>query len=366
MAFPIAHTVCATLTPLGNGQDDSVQINNAIGNCPNGQVVYLNAGTFTVNNYVLINKSITVRGAGAGVTILKKTNGARPRTSTIVSGTNGILTPVDPGTYTYDAQPIMIIGPSRWPSYDNNSVNLSADGQQGSYTITVASGSSPALAAGMYVLLDELSGASWQPVPTGFGCSDNLVPNPCPPSVWAGDRVVWNMHYPQQKFQDDNGNSNAQGPYDTTPGVPPAAMSWFSRQDRPTNEIKQIASVSGNTVTFTSPLSIAYRVAHAAQLTTFTGANRPVVNAGMENLSAYGGADGALRFMAAAYSWAKNVEVTQWIGEGVAINYSFRIEFRDSYIHTASWPEPGGAGYAISLANGTSEVLIENNISIDV
>src|SRR5262249_8667636 len=54
-----------------------------------------------------------------------------------------------------------------------------------------------------------------------------------------------------------------------------------------------------------------------------------------------------------------------WLGEGVAVNGSFRIEIRDSYIHTGSWPEPGGAGYAISFAAGTAEILVENNIFID-
>jgi hypothetical protein len=90
-----------------------------------------------------------------------------------------------------------------------------------------------------------------------------------------------------------------------------------------------------------------------------------VTNAGVENLSMYGGADGELRFEAAAYSWAKSVEITQWIGEGVAIDNSFRIEVRDSDIHTGSWPSPGGGGYIVSLADGSSEVLIENNILID-
>ncbi len=47
-------------------------------------------------------------------------------------------------------------------------------------------------------------------------------------------------------------------------------------------------------------------------------------------------------------------------------NASFRIEVRDSYIHEGSWPQSGGGGYAVSLANGSSEVLFENNISIDV
>jgi len=367
---PARTTVCATLSPSGG--DDSTAIQAALDNCPANQVVMLNAGTFTVNtSYVLVHSSITLRGAGAGVTILKKTNGAKPRTSKVVSGTNGILTPVDPGTYTYDAQPVVIVGPSRYPGPDNStSQNLTANGQQGATSITVANASG--FAAGQFVLLDERSGASWQAVPAGFGCTDNLTPTPCPPQVWQGDEVAWNMHWPEQQYQDDNGNSNASGPYDTTPGVPPAAMSWFSRTDRATSEIKQVASVSGNTITFTSPLSIGYRMSHSAQLTRYTatgaasGANSiPVTNAGVENLSMYGGADGELRFESAAYSWAKNVEVTQWIGEGVAIDNSFRIEVRDSYLHTGSWPQPGGAGYIVSLANSSSEVLIENNILID-
>jgi hypothetical protein len=342
--IPNRTTVCATLSPSGG--DDSAAIQAALNSCPTSQVVMLNAGTFTVNNYLLIHSSITLRGSGAGQTILRKTNGARPRTSKVVSGTNGILTPVDPGSYTYDAQPVVIIGPSRWPSPDGStSRNLTVDGQQGASSVTITNASG--FAAGQFVLVDELSGASWQPTPTGF---------PQSAKVWAGDKVAWNIHSPPQPGDD-----------------PTAAMSWFSRTDRPTNEIKEIASVSGNTIKFTSPLTIGYRVSHQAQLTryTLTGSQSTansihVISAGIENLSAMGGADGCVRFEDTAYSWAKNIEVTQWIGEGIAIDGSFRVEIRDSYIHTGSWPEPGGAGYAISIAAASSEVLIENNISIDV
>jgi hypothetical protein len=320
----------------------------------------LNPGTFIVNNYLLIHTPITLRGSGTGATILNKANGAHARLSTVVSGTNGIHTPQSPFSYTYDAKPIVIVGPSRRSGpYNATSRSLIADGQQGAYSVTIANPSG--YAAGQFVLLDETSGASWQPVPPGFGCTNNVPSTPCPPVVWQGDRVAWNMHYPKQQWQDDSGNSDPSGPYDTSPGVLPVAMSWFSRKDRPTNEIKEIASVSGNTITFTSPLSIGYRTSHSAQLTRYIN----VTNAGVENLSMYGGADGELRFEAAAYSWAKSVEVTQWIGEGVAIDNSFRIEVRDSYIHTGSWPSPGGAGYIVSLAGGSSEVLIENNILID-
>ena len=54
------------------------------------------------------------------------------------------------------------------------------------------------------------------------------------------------------------------------------------------------------------------------------------------------------------------------MGEGVAIDGSFRVEVRDSYIHQGAWPVPGGGGYALSVAKGSSEALIENNISADV
>src|SRR6185437_15011533 len=88
----------------------------------------------------------------------------------------------------------------------------------------------------------------------------------------------------------------------------------------------------------------------------------PVQKAGVEDLTVQGGGDGALRFENTMYSWAKNVECTEWYGECVAFENSFRDELVDSYIHDAAFAEPGGGGYAISLANGSSEILIENNI----
>ncbi|HEX3494969.1 MAG TPA: pectate lyase, partial [Methylocella sp.] len=353
--IPRRTTVCAILSP--SGSDDSAAIQAKLDSCPSNQVVLLKPGIFIVNNHLLIHSGITLRGFGAGVTFLYKANGARARTSQ--------FQPVDPSTYSYDPQPIVVVGPSRWPSPDNStSQSLVADGQQGAYSVTIASASG--YATGQFVLLDETSGASWQPVPLGFGCTSSVQPFPCPPVVWRGDRVAWAMHYPTQLYEDDSSYSNSSGPYDTAPGVPPYAMSWFSRTDRPTNEIKEIASVSGNTITFTSPLTIGYRMSHAAQLTRYSPPySVHVTNAGVENLSMYGGADGELRFESAAYSWAKAVEVTQWIGEGVAIDNSFRIEVRDSYLHTGSWPEPGGAWYIVSLAHGSAEVLIENNVLID-
>ena len=346
---------------FGHGaQDASAGIQAALDACPAGQVVLLSAGTFTVNNYVLIHSAITLRGAGPGVTVLQKTNGARPR----VAPTQ----PVDPGTYNPDAQPVVILGASRWPGPDGTqSQNLAADGAKAAFSITVPHGG--AFTAGKFALLDELSGATWQPTPAGF---------PANAKVWAGDRVAWNMHLPQQLYQDDCDGSDATGPYDLDGAGqtvrPPAAMSWFCRPDRPTCEIKEIASVNGNVVTFTTPLHISYRTNHLAQLTPYSDysgalpdrASAQVTYAGLEAMTVLGGADGQVRFEDAAYSWAENIENTQWLGEGFAVDGCFRIEIRGSNIHDGSWPEPGGAGYAISLADGSSEILIEDNSSVNV
>jgi hypothetical protein len=324
--IPQRTAICATVnaSTYGNGSAEaSSGLQAAIDACPAGQVVKLSAGTFRVNNHLLIAKGITLRGAGPNATVLRKTNGATP------------------GSYQpQDAQPVVIVGPNRWPGPDNaTSRNLTADGAAGAYSVALASAAG--FAAGQFVLLDEddYATATWTPLPNRNG-------QPTSVRIFATDRVVWQRHLPPAPEDD---------PF-------PAANGWFSRPGRPLSEIKEVASVSGNTVTFTTPIHIAYRVSKAAQLTRFTGGNAHVKLAGIEDLAVVGGSDGAIRFEAAAWSWAKNIGNSVWLGESVAINNSFRVELRDSYLHDAAWPYPGGGGYVISLAKASADVLIENNI----
>ena len=98
--IPVRSTVCATQTPRGGGLDDTAQIQAAINACPAGQVVQLAAGTFIINsgNFLLINKGITLRGAGPGKTTLAKTNGAKPFEEAVSARPS----------------PLIIVGPSRW------------------------------------------------------------------------------------------------------------------------------------------------------------------------------------------------------------------------------------------------------------
>ena len=316
--IPARSTVCRTVNSPGGDATSAIQA--AVDACPAGQVVQLSAGTFTINggNYILLNKGITLRGAGPGQTTLQKTDGAKPGQE--ATGAN--------------PSPLIIVGPARWDSNNERSTNLTADAAKGANSITVASASG--FSPGQIVLLDELSGASWQPDPGGRG------------QIWASSdfRVVYQRHNPSQGTDD---------PF-------PDAAGWFSRQDRPTNEIKQIASISGNTIVFNTPIHISYRTSNTAQLTAFSYAHTQ--NAGVENLSVIGGDQGNIRFEWAANCWAKNVENSVWHDEGFALTRSFRVEIRESYVHDAAWAQPGGAGYAISLSDATSESLIENSIIV--
>ena len=62
------------------------------------------------------------------------------------------------------------------------------------------------------------------------------------------------------------------------PGGP--ARGWFTRYDRPVGQMLEIAAISGNTVSFTTPLHIAFDTAHRAQLTRYTDPLRREVRGG--------------------------------------------------------------------------------------
>ena len=144
--IPNRTTVCKTLSPLGDGKDDTANIQSAIEACPLGQVVLLSAGTFTVGegNFVLLNRGVTLRGAGPGATKLQRTNGAK-------------LNSYVPGS---SPSPIIVVGPGRWFNGFKTTTTLTADGAADSKSVQVASAAG--FSVGQIVLLDEASGAGWQ------------------------------------------------------------------------------------------------------------------------------------------------------------------------------------------------------------
>lgn len=325
--IPDRTMVCATIAPLGDDRDDTSNIQAAINQCPLGQVVSLGAGNFTITegNFVLLNRGVTLRGAGPGVTTLSRTNGAK-------------LGSYQPGS---KPSPMIIVGPTRWNN-QTTSTSLTADAAAGTTSIHVTS--TAGFSVGQIVFLDEVSEAGWQQSAQGSG------------QVWASPdyRVAWQKHNPSRVGDDFSSTG-----YPSQPG---SAGCWFSNCDRPTSEIKQIAAISGDTITFDSPVMISYRVSHQALLYYWHTAHTR--NAGVENMTLEGGDEGNLRFEWAAYCWARKVETTRWLGEGFAIDGSFRVQLEEFYAHAPVWPIPGGGGYNISLSHGSSEVLIENGISV--
>ena len=307
--IPTRTTVCSTLNPRGGTSDDTAQIQAAINACPAGQVVQLAAGTFLVNsgNYLLINKGITLRGAGPGETTLAKTNGAKPFQEAVGA----------------KPSPLIVVGPHLFssspdPSDIAASTGLTADAVKGEYAVTVANATG--FAPGQIVLLDEASAAGWQPDPQGRG------------KIWASPdwRVVWQKHDPAIQYVDDFAP-------DAFPTTPNTAGSWFSRYGPP--------HCRGQADRLRRRLDhhLHHAYSHflsrqpAAQLSRY---RRPhVMNAGVEDLKLVGGDAGNLRFQWAALSWARNVDNTAWHGEGFAIDRSFRIELREFYVHDAAWAQ---------------------------
>jgi hypothetical protein len=211
-------------------------------------------------------------------------------------------------------QPIVLVG-AWWPKPDR-SVNLTANAVKGAMSVTVSNATG--LAAGEVVLIDALT--------------DTAV-------------TRWSTKSP--------------------PGD--ASRGWFSRMNRPVGQIMEIQSVSGNTVTFTTPFHIEFKTSFTAQLSRFAeyvgGPIRPAVRfAGLEDLKVYGGRDDNISFSLAAYSWVKNVESEYSLGDSIGIDHSFRCVVRDSYFHHSPEHYPGGGAYGLSFASSSADNLIENNI----
>ena len=227
----------------------------------------------------------------------------------------------------------------------------SADGVKGANSVTVSNASG--FAAGQFVLLDELSGASGSRLPRVSPDNAQGV---------AGRHVAWNMHCRaavsgrQRQFERVRAVRSTPGRLrrrcrGSHGPIDPRMRSKKSRRSPATPDVRHAA-----------PHQLSD--SHGAQLTATAAPTRQVKHAGVENFTSFGGADGQIRFENAAYSWAMNIENTQWIGEGFAVNGSFRIEIRDSYMHTGRGQSRAARATRSALPR-RRRVLVENNIIVD-
>lgn len=435
--IPARPTQCgATVlaSEFGSGSSDATSgLQSRINSCTVGQHLLLGPGTFRLDSYIKVDKGITLRGSGAGQTILTKSF-------------NGATRDFANGYIATDYNPVIVVGNSPFPEFQTSTaLNLTTDAVQGQSSVTLAS--TTGLSPGMYVEVSEdiYSPCAWADKPD-VSAVDNLW------QVWACDRTVWARHrkkpgtltvstltasnnrietsaphpfvvgdmvyltghtgtlvpaatdalygigtyyiktvptsttftlevyvgtptnafvdvditvdgaggtvYAGKRFQDDF----FPGPAGMTANDAP--LGYYTRgYGRVSGEVKKIATIVGLVVTFTSPFTETYRVANSAQVAISD--NAFVEAAGVENLSCYKGSNGCIRFHNAANSWAKDVEVFDWLGHGIHIGASFRVEVQGAYVREGAWPKPGGGGYAFALQDGTSECLIWNSIARD-
>jgi hypothetical protein len=229
------------------------------------------------------------------------------------------LVAANPASMQY---PIVIIG-TRWYKW-MQPVAFSVDATKEGNTVTIAG--DPGLAVGELVHVDE----TYDPSLIYFN-----------PATQNGDYQGW--------------GEGRKGP---------------QADSRPIGQAMEIASIQGNTITFTSTFHATYRTSHAAHLVRISNGAVvvPAVKwSGIEDLAvSYGnGGDGGgnIRFFATAYCWARHIESSHSTGASFAFDGAFRSEVRDSYLHSTADPNPGGAGYGIVFDTYTADSLAENDIS---
>jgi hypothetical protein len=136
------------------------------------------------------------------------------------------------------------------------------------------------------------------------------------------------------------------------------------------SERVEIASISGNTVTLTTPLHWTFTKAQGAQLSRVSAAATKW--AGIESLALQGGRPGSyagqnaggIDVSNAAYCWVKDVQVDGTTsGMPIRLAGTYRCVVRDSHFHNSYSYGFGQDNYGIVLACGSADNLVENNIA---
>lgn len=305
-------TICATLNPGAT----AAQINSAVAGCPAGQVVMLNAGTYSLNASIIITKSnVTLRGAGPNQTFL-----VFAATNTNCNGLGGTSICIWNGDSEYSGGP-------------GNVANWTAGYAKGTFTITLSSTSN--LKVGSLLVLDQLDPAA----DTGniWVCQSSGTSPSC--SQQGANGVARAGRGQSQQV-------TVTGCGTTTPG----------------------ASCTGTTVTI-SPGLYAPNWSAAQTPQGWYSSTLPVSGVGIENLSvdysALGDQQAGIMFSNASQCWVRNLRSINAVAANAATRkhvlmwQSSHITVRDSYFYGSS---PTSEGYGADAGSVSSDILVENNI----
>jgi len=129
-----------------------------------------------------------------------------------------------------------------------------------------------------------------------------------------------------------------------------------------------VTAISGNTLTISDPLYIAYTSSPLA-----FPFNVGATSAGLENLQIYassavvtnssgGGYVSNIMMIGTTYCWVKNVESNFSEGDHVQVAYGMHNTIRDSFFHDGFSHGPGTTDDSVRLGFKASANLVENNI----
>ena len=334
---PRATIVHATIdgAKYGDGKADAAAaINAAIQSAGDAaratgalQVVFLPDGTYRIGSSVVLDRSrVVLRGAGPERTRIR-------------------LDSPDP-----DA-PAIRFG-RFWPVYQERAWDVIASVPKGGRELVVAAADAADIRPGDVLQIDQ-EDADY---------------------VWFLD----GRYRKRQPESDMNGPGTKAAPFRSvdTPGGP-----W-----RSVGQQVEVAAVrvyeQTATIELVAPVHVAFEAAQKPQIfhTATARAGHPGVRgSGIEDLYVTGGNRDNVTTANLAYAWIANIESDGdprtvlagsfqtpggMHGQHVNLLHAYRCVVRDSYFHHARSINPGGGAYGISVANASSDNLVENNVAV--
>jgi len=291
--LPSRTQICATLNPGDN-------IQTAINNCPEGQVVKLNPGQFIVVNTIKIDRGVVLRGSGS--------NGA-PLGTTIVQTRRRTVIGIGKGG---DAICYARSMGSGVPLVQDG-VKESSIVSVGRYDINTATN----FTKGDLALIDLIDDASIQEGDCSYFKRVDKRSASQRVEIHSADPATGNLTLSSPLHW----NFKAGGRYQA-----------------------QIARVRTRTTRWAGIESL-----------KIMGGSNPSYNGAMA---------GGIDISNAAYCWVKDVQTGGTIGGmHIALTGTYRCVVRDSYVHHSANYGFGVDSYGIVLRCGAAENLIENNIS---
>jgi hypothetical protein len=357
--IPARTSICSTLSATGSNQ--AAAINTALSGCTSGQAVLLNAGTYLINSNVTVPSNVTLRGAGADLTILdahgtsgyavtlgsSSNNPAASAALNITAGaTQGSTVVTLASTTGVSVGKFAVINELNF--YPEVALNggpgggTCASGGADCYTVFGQTrGNGEVRARGQTVEITGVSGSVITFKPALYIDYLHTLPAWAATTVYGFEAIINNgTHFYYQTAR------KTVSPFTCTSG---GTIPTFPTNGTSVND-GNCTWLDGGTGTTTQPTLVPYTA------TVLAGVEDLQVKANNTGLDADFGSNEC------SYCWFKGVEANYTDGDVVDIYWGFKNEVRDSYFSNAFLHTPGTHDDAITLSYATSETLVENNI----